>query len=932
MNPSPLSRLWRTALVGLLAPALLVSCGRESVAPAGEGVAQVRRGMFSIEPVFPRLTGGKSLADVVEFERVRVVLHRADGTVALDTTVLFPVGADSVVLQPSVTLSALAGSGGENFKLDLGYINAAGNVVFQGGPVDLTVVPKGSGNTPAPVQIPVRYSGPGASATKVVVSPRTASVNEGQTFNFGAVATDASGTVIPNTPIVWAALDPARAVLESDLAGSGHALGVRGTARIAAQLLTGPADTVTVTVSLLPKALAMVSGDAQKGAVSTKLTQPIAVKVTASDGIGVAGVNVSFAAVTGGGSMGSATVPTDASGVASTTWTLGATAGTQTATASVAGLSGSPVTFSATARSVAPVRLVFTTAPAATNAAGSILPISISALDAQGDVATTFNGAVSLSFADGANSAPLLGTVSVNAVNGVATFADVRINRTGTGYVLRATASSVTGANSSPFAITAGPAVKLEFGSYPVFGSVAGPLDAVTVIARDAAGNTATTFTGAVSLSLVASSSGGTLGGPANVRAVDGVATFDGLTLVTAGEYQLGASSTSLTAAKGPSFPVTAGPAARLVLLSGGGQQGSAGAALAKPIIIGLADRYSNPTTTPVTTVTFSASAGGFASPSSGSTDASGTRSTTWTLGGTAGTQTLTASASGLGTVQATASAVAAGGATAGGDIVVIDDVNAFDDNYGLSKSGSSYVYGNAQFIRNLVNFNTSGARAAANKTLLLADRGNSDYTLAGYNWTNFGALLVSLGLPWRQTASHADVNPVASDVKLLIIHTPATYFSYSEINSLKQFAAEGGRILFIGENSAYYSGQALETSFLHSMGASSSFTVVPACAAWGEVVRSVANPLTSGYPATGTGGFYQICSSYHTGHGATETPIMYDASNLVVGTVVQVNTTPLPPAEMAALRSLRAMRSPQAPAKPSSTSGDLTVGPPRKP
>ncbi|MDP1890650.1 MAG: hypothetical protein Q8K55_07115, partial [Gemmatimonadaceae bacterium] len=65
--------------------------------------------MLSLEPVFPRLPGGASLADVVEFEWVRVVLHRADASVALDTSVLFPVGADSVVLAASVALSPASG-------------------------------------------------------------------------------------------------------------------------------------------------------------------------------------------------------------------------------------------------------------------------------------------------------------------------------------------------------------------------------------------------------------------------------------------------------------------------------------------------------------------------------------------------------------------------------------------------------------------------------------------------------------------------------------------------------------------------------------------------------------------------------------------------------------------------------------------------------
>jgi hypothetical protein len=109
-----------------------------------------------------------SLTAVVDFERVRVLLRRADGSIAVDTIVLFPRGAESVELAVDVPLSAAAGSGGENLKLSLGYLNAAGDTVFKGGPVDVTVVPKGSNSTPPTVSIPVAYSGPGRAANFVV--------------------------------------------------------------------------------------------------------------------------------------------------------------------------------------------------------------------------------------------------------------------------------------------------------------------------------------------------------------------------------------------------------------------------------------------------------------------------------------------------------------------------------------------------------------------------------------------------------------------------------------------------------------------------------------------------------------------------------------------------------------------------------------------
>src|SRR5206468_488868 len=63
----------------------------------------------------------------------------------------------------------------------------------------------------------------------------------------------------------------------------------------------------------------------------------------------VGGVTVTFAVAPGSGSITGASQTTNASGIASVgSWTLGTTAGTNTLTATASGLTGSPVTFTAT--------------------------------------------------------------------------------------------------------------------------------------------------------------------------------------------------------------------------------------------------------------------------------------------------------------------------------------------------------------------------------------------------------------------------------------------------------------------------------------------------------------------------------------------------------------------------------------------------------
>src|SRR5437016_14417880 len=59
------------------------------------------------------------------------------------------------------------------------------------------------------------------------------------------------------------------------------------------------------------------------------------------------------------------------------------------------------------------------------------------------------------------------GTTTLAAVNGVASFATLTLDKTGTGYWLTATASGLSTATSSAFNITAGAATQLVFGTQP---------------------------------------------------------------------------------------------------------------------------------------------------------------------------------------------------------------------------------------------------------------------------------------------------------------------------------------------------------------------------------------------------------------------------------------------------------------------------------
>src|SRR5205807_5140583 len=158
----------------------------------------------------------------------------------------------------------------------------------------------------------------------------------------------------------------------------------------------------------------------------------------------------------------------------------------------------------------------------------------------------------------------LAGTATVAASAGVATFANLSIDKVGTGYTLTATGAG--SATSTAFNITAGTAATLVFTVQPT-STVAGAsiTPAIEVTARDANGNTATGFTGNVTLVIGTNPSGGALSGTATHAASGGVATFAGLSIDKVGTgYTLAASSGGLTGASA-GFNITAGSAGTLV-------------------------------------------------------------------------------------------------------------------------------------------------------------------------------------------------------------------------------------------------------------------------------------------------------------------------------------------------------------------------------
>jgi hypothetical protein len=100
--------------------------------------------------------------------------------------------------------------------------------------------------------------------------------------------------------------------------------------------------------------------------------------------------------------------------------------------------------------------LLFSQQPTDTPAGQTISPVVVQVVDQFGNVVSNYSGMVTLSLNDNPmTGATLSGTLTVNVVNGVATFSDLSIDLAGDGYTLHATiGGGLADIDSDPFNIT----------------------------------------------------------------------------------------------------------------------------------------------------------------------------------------------------------------------------------------------------------------------------------------------------------------------------------------------------------------------------------------------------------------------------------------------------------------------------------------------
>ena len=453
---------------------------------------------------------------------------------------------------------------------------------------------------------------------------------------------------------------PGTAVTNSDGVAQGFwTLGATaGTQRVEAKATGGGApDDLAVVFTATAGAsratnIAKISGDAQSDIAGSTLNDSLIVRTTDADGNPAGGVTVIWA-VTGGGTTSAASTVTGADGRTGVRRTLGPVAGTQNTTATAAGLTGSPITFTATASVGTAGRLVIVQQPSSTASSGAQFaqqPL-VQIQDVNGNNVPAVGRAVTAEIVSGPVGANLTGstTVATNAA-GLATFTNLGINGPAGQYTLNFTGPELQGTTSTTITVGAGAASRLAFVAQPSNTTAGGVIPTVTVAIRDALGQTVTSATNSVTIALGSNPGGGTLSGTRTVNAVNGVATFSNLSINRAGAgYTLVASASGLTDATSNTFNVSGGSASTIAANSSVAATTTAGATVSPAPSVRVSDANGNPIAGVTVTFTVGAS-GGTLTGGTAVTNSDGIATVgSWTIGSTAGTvYELRATASGL--------------------------------------------------------------------------------------------------------------------------------------------------------------------------------------------------------------------------------------------------------------------------------------------
>ena len=214
--------------------------------------------------------------------------------------------------------------------------------------------------------------------------------------------------------------------------------------------------------------------------------------------------------------------------------------------------------------------------------------------DFYGNLVTNALGTVTLSLDNNPGSANLGGDVSADLASGIASFTNLSITALGNGYTLQATSTvgGLTSPPSTPIDVLPTPAVSLAITAEPPSSVTVHQSFGIQVTALDQFGSPDPDFNGSITVAL-ASGPAAQLGGTLTATAINGVATFSGLSVDLVGTgYTLAVSSTGLAGDTSTSFSATPAAATQLLITTEPPSSVAAGAQFS--FIVTAEDQYGN--------------------------------------------------------------------------------------------------------------------------------------------------------------------------------------------------------------------------------------------------------------------------------------------------------------------------------------------------
>ena len=219
-----------------------------------------------------------------------------------------------------------------------------------------------------------------------------------------------------------------------------------------------------------------------------------------------------------------------------------------------------------------------------------------------------------------------------------------------------------------------------------------------------------------------------------------------------------------------------------------------------------------------------------------------------------------------------------------GTDIVVFNDINIFDEG-GMASAD------NVQMVQNLVGYTHAGPRGSV--TTVWMDYGRASVCGGGVcSASAMPTLYSTITNAGYTVVDNQGYSSIAADVKVVFLWNPTIDFTLDEINMYKAFAAEGGRVIFVGEHASYYgAGIPIENAFLLNMGA-----VMTNTGGMLDCGSHRDQPAASMRPHQITTGMVSVrmaCASVIV-PGPNDYPLYYDATNTdVLAGVATIDTTP---------------------------------------